>query len=90
MLAENGEVGPEEVGGGPGVEYGTYNWDPATGELSVEIANLGEGTLTDTGGDWGLSDAQGVLIAVIRWAARRSNSTKPKMGRCRKSTVSSA
>jgi Ca2+-binding RTX toxin-like protein len=40
--------GPADPSGQPGVELGTYTWDPATGALSTDA-------LVDTNGEWGMS-----------------------------------
>ena len=45
--------------GGPGVEYGTYSWNPTTGELSVKVAS-------ETDGEWGLSQPLGKTIAELK------------------------
>jgi hypothetical protein len=45
--------------GGPGVEYGTYSWNPTTGELSVEVTS-------ETDGEWGLSHPLGKTIAELK------------------------
>jgi hypothetical protein len=54
MLSENAE---EDDTGESGAEYGTYVWDPVTGELTTE-------TLSDTNGEWGLSHPQGAYKVV--------------------------
>lgn len=46
MIAEGEEA---DAIGGPGIEYGTYEWDYLTGEITVEVE-------TDTNGGWGLSE----------------------------------
>ncbi len=45
------EVGPDDESGWSGIERGTYAWDPTTGELTIHDV------ISDTNGDWGLSDA---------------------------------
>ena len=52
MLVEDGEDGDES--GGPGVEYGTYTWDPVSGDLAATVT-------TDTNGEWGLSHPMGQM-----------------------------
>lgn len=42
------EGDPADDSGKPGIEYGSYEWDPLTGEFSVTVES-------DTNGDWGLS-----------------------------------
>ena len=65
LLVENGVPEVGETSGGPGVEYGTYEWDSTTGVLTTQVAEGSETLLTDTNGDWGLSDPQGTMTMVI-------------------------
>jgi len=51
------EDGQGDGSGYPGLERGTYQWDPATGNLQHQA-------LLDTNGDWGLSDSTGSRIQV--------------------------
>jgi hypothetical protein len=44
------EVRQDEADGYSGIERGTYTWNPITGDLTVPTI------ITDTNGDWGLSD----------------------------------
>ena len=59
LLVENGEPDVGETSGGPGVEYGTYEWNSTTGVLTTQVAEGSETLLTDTNGDWGLSRSPG-------------------------------
>jgi hypothetical protein len=52
MVAE--EDDPDATGF-PGVEHGTYQWDPATGALQHQV-------IVDTSGDWGLSHESGSRV----------------------------
>ena len=65
LLVENGVPDVGETSGGPGVEYGTYEWDSTTGALTAQVAAGSESLLTDTNGDWGLSHPQGTMTMVI-------------------------
>ena len=50
----------------PGVEFGTYEWNSTSGgPLTTQVAEGSETLLTDTNGDWGLSDPQGTMTMVI-------------------------
>lgn len=55
ILAEAGEA---DDAGSPGVEYGTYHWDPVTGSLTAEV-------LVDTNGEWGVSHPQGQMTLTL-------------------------
>ncbi|MBU1689569.1 MAG: VPLPA-CTERM sorting domain-containing protein [Gammaproteobacteria bacterium] len=46
------------VGGMPGIERGTYNWNPVTGSFSNALS-------VDTNGEWGSSHPQGSLAFQI-------------------------
>ncbi len=50
LIAEGTEAYPGETGG-PGIEYGTYTWDPLAGAIDVDVE-------IDTNGTWGLSDSE--------------------------------
>lgn len=47
-----GEFGEEDDSGWPGIERGSINWNPQTGEISADAG-------LDTNGEWGLSHIQG-------------------------------
>lgn len=51
------QAGVAEYGGESGVEYGTYHWDPVSGEITVDV-------LLDTNGEWGLSHSTSEMTAV--------------------------
>lgn len=46
-----GEAGTADADGGPGIERGSYSWNPVTGEFTAF------NVLTDTSGGWGLWDS---------------------------------
>ena len=48
IMAES-EYGTPELGGGKGMEQGTYSWNSSTGELIATVVQ-------ETNGDWGLSE----------------------------------
>lgn len=52
------EVGPDEVSGQSGMEYGTYTWNADTGVFSCAI-------IEDTNGDWGASDPVGSYVLQV-------------------------
>jgi hypothetical protein len=49
--------GPPSGGGNPGMEYGTYTWNPATGAFTST-------TVVNTDGEWGLSNGYPAVITV--------------------------
>lgn len=49
--------GPADATGHPGIEYGTYTWNPATGAF----ASI---TIVDTNGEWGFSNGFPPFIVV--------------------------
>jgi hypothetical protein len=51
VIAEDGEA---DDSGEPGYEYGTYSWDPVSGELTAEA-------IADANGEWGLSHPLGEM-----------------------------
>lgn len=56
-----GTYGDVDVAGWPGVEHGTYNWDPATGVVTVVSI------INQTDGNWGLSQCSpGACFVQIR------------------------
>jgi Ca2+-binding RTX toxin-like protein len=55
MLAE---TGVPDAGGQPGIERGTYSWDPVSGAFSVNV-------ITDTNGEWGLSHPAGSMTVQV-------------------------
>jgi len=65
LLVENGVPEVGETTGGPGVEFGTYEWNSVTGVLAAHVAEGSETLLTDTNGDWGFSDPQGTMTMLI-------------------------
>ncbi|WP_081601685.1 PEP-CTERM sorting domain-containing protein [Thiobacillus denitrificans] len=54
-----GQGGVSDAFGQPGVERGTYTWDSITGQL------IATSVITDTNGEWGLSNPQGLLTATL-------------------------
>jgi len=65
LLVEDSVPEAGDTSGQPGVEYGTYEWNSATGVLTAQVAAGTETFLTDTNGEWGLSDPQGTMTMVI-------------------------
>lgn len=52
------ECGTADSTGWPGVERGTYTWDPVTGTLNITSV------LVNTDGDWGLSDDPPTTLTI--------------------------
>ncbi|MEL7450092.1 MAG: hypothetical protein AAFN78_12840 [Pseudomonadota bacterium] len=58
MLVHGNNPGDDCGCGQAGIEYGTYSWDPSSGALALNI-------VTDTNGEFGLSDPNGAQTLSV-------------------------